>query len=97
MRMPTPGKEKRAGTPRKGDQPQNWRATDTRTSGQQPKNWTGHRYFLNLVGVFKLCEPLQLQRVGGRCTSLKGNAELGGFPPTMSWPRSVLAAYLQRV
>ena len=37
-----------AGTPRKGDQPKNWRATDPKTSGHQPKNWSGRRYFFNL-------------------------------------------------
>ena len=37
-----------AGTPRKGDQPKNWRATDPSISGHQPQNWTGRRYFFNL-------------------------------------------------
>ena len=51
MRMPTPGREKRAGT---HPQPQNWRATEPGTGGHQTKNWTGHRYFFNLVGDCKL-------------------------------------------
>ena len=52
MRLPTPGREKRAGTPCKGDQPQNWRVTGPRT-GQVPRD------FLTLTGLF-------LQCVGGR-------------------------------
>ena len=36
IRMPAPGREKRAG----GDQPKNWRATDPSTSGHQPENWS---------------------------------------------------------
>ena len=43
------GVDSQAVTPRKGDQPQNWRATDPRTSGHQPQNWTGRRYFLTLA------------------------------------------------
>ena len=34
---------------RKGDQPQNWRATDPSTSGHQPHNRAGRRYFLTWV------------------------------------------------
>ena len=32
--------------PAKGDQPEDWRATDPKTSGRQPKDWAGRRYFL---------------------------------------------------
>ena len=39
---------RRKRAPWKGDQPQNWRATDPSTSGHQPPNWTGRRYFFNL-------------------------------------------------
>ena len=38
-----------AGTSRKGDQTENWRATDPITSGHQPQNWTGRRYFLTFA------------------------------------------------
>ena len=31
---------------RKGDQPQDWRATDPSTSELQPHNWSGRLYFL---------------------------------------------------
>ena len=34
------GTDPRAGTPRKGDQPKDWRATDPRTGGHHPKNWS---------------------------------------------------------
>ena len=39
---------RQAGTPRKGDQPKDWRATDPKTSGHQPKDWAGRGYFLTL-------------------------------------------------
>ena len=42
------GLDPRAGTPRKGDQPQNWRATVPRTGGHHPKNWTGTSLLFNL-------------------------------------------------
>ena len=32
--------DSQAGPSRRGDQPQNWRATDPSTGGHQPKNWT---------------------------------------------------------
>ena len=82
----------------KGDQPQNWRATDPSTSGHQPHNWAGRRLFFNLVGVLESWEFLRLQRVGGHCTMLNGKAsELSGLPSTMSWPRSVREARLHCV
>ena len=79
--------------PAKGDQPQNWRATDPSTSGHQPHNWAGRRLLVNLVGVLESCEFLRRQRVGGHYTLLNGKAsELSGLPSTMSWPRSVCEA-----
>ena len=42
------GLDSRAGTSRKGDQFQNWRATDPRTGGHPPKNRTGTSLFFNL-------------------------------------------------
>ena len=67
IRMPTPGKER--------DSPA--RATNPRTSGRltqepagtNPRTGQATATFFNLVGVFKSCEPLGLQRVGDRCTS----------------------------
>ena len=34
-----------AGTPRKGDQPKDWRATDPQISGLQPEDWAGRGFF----------------------------------------------------
>ena len=48
--MPTPGRGTRAGTPRQGEEPQNWRATVPSTGGHQPQNWTGTALFFDLVG-----------------------------------------------
>ena len=40
--------DSRTGNPWQGDQPEDWRASDPKTSGHQPKNSTGRRYFLIL-------------------------------------------------
>ena len=59
------------GAPRKGDQPQNWRATDPSTSGHQPHNWAGRRYFCNPDGVLESCDA-RLRHVRGQLTVLGG-------------------------
>ena len=78
---------RQAGTPRKGDQPKDWRATDPKTSGLQPEDWTGRGYIFTLSAP--TCSSWTLAVL---CPRSYAAVVLSLHP----WPRSIVTVVLVR-
>ena len=68
---------RQAGTPRKGDQPKDWRATDPKTSGLQPEDWTGRGFFFLHCRHLRVPPRLWRFRVRGRLRQCYNGLGLG--------------------